>query len=336
MTDVPFEDFCQVYCFSVALSNQYVSERGFAMQKPPKLFVRRGKRVRARHDNLKLRFALWRLVPLFVIVAAMFHLRRILAWDWQGFSFVSLYISLGAGLVACGLAAFWYRRYRCGHWKQLEHRQKLARMVLDNGWCERVQSGKRTKIRRFARLWYRKDGSLVSITAGLGMNKYQDRLLELEILLEPGLFCELIDKTFEDGFLRYTLLYDSIYGRISIDKVTVSDGCMKLMESVTWNFDDMPHMLVAGGTGGGKTYFLLSVIYALLRHTNAELTICDPKISALVDLETILPRVYAKPDDISESLLQFHADMLRRYEEMKAHPSYETGKNYVWTSVFTM
>ena len=298
------------------------------MQKPPRLFVWRGTRIRARNRSLVLRFALMTLTPLFLSVAVLLHLRMLMAQDWSRFSLPYFLISSALALMVCASAAFLYRRYRYDSHKQREHRQKLARLILDNGWCERERVGKRERIRRFARMWYRKRAHLVTVAVALDMGKHQEQLLQLETRLETGLYCELIDKAFEDGYLTYTLLYDSIHGRISIDKVTVRDGSMKLMETVAWAFDEMPHMLVAGGTGGGKTYFLLTIIYALLRQTNAVLTICDPKISALIDLNTILPDVYSDPTDITESLVRFHADMLQRYEDMKVHPNYETGKNY--------
>ena len=298
------------------------------MRKPPKLFVRRGKRIRPRHEWLQLRFALMTLAPLFLLIMTAFHAHILIPRDWPRLSGPYALISALIAGAICGLAACLYRRYRYDSLKAREHRQKLARMILDNGWCDRNRSGTRERVRRFARMWYRKESHLVKITVALDMGKYQDQMLDLEKRLESGLYCELIDKEFGDGYLIYTLLYDSIYGRISIDRVTVQSGSMKLMETVTWEFDDMPHMLVAGGTGGGKTYFLLTIIYALLRQTNAVLTICDPKISALVDLNTILPNVYSDPGDITESLDRFHDDMLQRYQDMKMHPRYETGRNY--------
>ena len=48
------------------------------------------------------------------------------------------------------------------------------------------------------------------------------------------------------------------------------------MKNLVWEYDALPHALIAGGTGGGKTYFLLTLIEALL-HTNAVLYILDPK-----------------------------------------------------------
>ena len=34
------------------------------------------------------------------------------------------------------------------------------------------------------------------------------------------------------------------------------------MKNVWWEYDKLPHMLIAGGTGGGKTYFILTLIEA--------------------------------------------------------------------------
>ena len=108
------------------------------------------------------------------------------------------------------------------------------------------------------------------------MRKYQDQLLRLEDKLESGLYCELTDKTLHDGYSEYTLLYDMIANCITIDDVKAENGGLRLMKNLTWEYDALPHALICGGTGGGKTYFLLTIIEALLQ-TNAQLYILDPK-----------------------------------------------------------
>ena len=87
---------------------------------------------------------------------------------------------------------------------------------------------------------------------------------------------ELVSRELLDGFVEYTLLYDMIVNRIPISEVCVEHGKMRLMQNTDWEFDSLPHMLIAGGTGGGKTYFILTLIRALLQ-TNAVLYILDPK-----------------------------------------------------------
>ena len=71
-------------------------------------------------------------------------------------------------------------------------------------------------------------------------------------------------QTLHDGYIEYTLLYDMIANRITIDEVRAENGCLRLMKNLVWEYDALPHALIAGGTGGGKTYFL-PVSYTHLR-----------------------------------------------------------------------
>ena len=117
----------------------------------------------------------------------------------------------------------------------------------------------------------------------------------MENKLESGLYCELVSRELLDGFVEYTLLYDMISNRIPISEVRVEHGRMRLMRNTYWEFDSLPHMLIAGGTGGGKTYFILTLIRALLQ-TSAVLYILDPKNADLVDLCTVLTNVYSRKE----------------------------------------
>ena len=83
--------------------------------------------------------------------------------------------------------------------------------------------------------------------------------------------------------MEYTLLYDMVANRIPIAEAKAEGGCLRLMKNVWWEYDTLPHMLIAGGTGGGKTYFILTIIQALLQ-TDAVLHILDPKNADLADL----------------------------------------------------
>ena len=86
-------------------------------------------------------------------------------------------------------------------------------------------------------------------------------------------------------------------------------------------------MLIIGGTGSGKSYFILSLITALLR-SNAVLSIIDPKNADLADLATVMPDVYSDKDEIIKCLTQFEEDMINQSEAMKQHPNYKTGEDY--------
>lgn len=249
--------------------------------------------------------------------------------------------SVITALFVCLLIGFLYYRYRIDSVKQLQHRQKLARMVLQNGWYEAEQiqddgffkdlpsSKTKEKIRHFPKLYYYLKDGLIHINVEITMGKYQDQLLQLEKKLETGLFCELVDKELKESYIEYTLLYDTIASRITINEVVAKDGRLKLMNKVYWAYDSLPHMLIAGGTGGGKTYFILTLIEALL-HTDSKLYVLDPKNADLADLETIMDNVYYRKDDMLACIEQFYEDMLARSEEMKRDPNYKTGENYAY------
>lgn len=129
--------------------------------------------------------------------------------------------------------------------------------------------------------------------------------------------------------MEYVLLYDTIASRIGIDEVIAESGQLKLMKSVYWDYDSLPHMLIAGGTGSGKTYFILAIIEALL-HTNTNLYIFDPKNSDLADLTTVVPNAYYQKEDMLACINKFYEAMIARSEEMKQHPNYKTGESYAY------
>ena len=97
------------------------------------------------------------------------------------------------------------------------------------------------------------------------------------------------------------------------------------MKNLVWEYDSLPHALICGGTGVGKTYFLLTIIEALLR-TNVDLYILDPKNADLADLGTVMENVYHTKDDMIDCVNAFYDGMVTRSEEMKLHPNYRTRK----------
>lgn len=270
--------------------------------------------------------------------------------DWQTFQLDMFLFQLhtpyfwGSVFTAffiCLLAGFLSYRYRYDSVKQLYHRQKLAKMILENNWYEAEEtqqegffkdlpsSKTKKRIQHFPKMYYRLKDGMIHIHVEITLGKYQDQLLHLENKLETGLYCELVEKTLKDSYVEYVLLYDTIGNRISIEDVAVQDGRVKLMESVYWEYDSLPHMLIAGGTGGGKSYFILTLIESLL-HTKANLYILDPKNADLADLNTVMDNVYYRKEDMLACINQFYEDMVARSETMKQHPNYKTGENYAY------
>ncbi len=259
-----------------------------------------------------------------------------LAWSWQ-----YLVYAIVGSLVLLGIVFLLLYHFHFDYLKQIQHRQKLAKMILQNKWYETVKvqqesffkdlgnNKSKQKISHFPKVYYRLKDGLIHVQFEIVMSSYQDQLLHLEKKLESGLFCEIVDKILHDSFVEYTLLYDTIGNRITIDDVTCQNGELKLMETVSWQYDSLPHMLIAGGTGGGKTYFILTIIEALAK-TNAKLTILDPKNADLADLAKVLPDVHYQKDDMLAALNDFYQDMMARNTEMKQMSNYKTGENYAY------
>lgn len=144
----------------------------------------RGKRIRPTDKDLVFHTALAALFPVFLLVVLLFHIRQIARTNWQEVSLSQitqdvnlpyLLFSMGvAGLVyLAAVLLFW--RYRRDEVKQLIHRQKLARMVLENKWYESEQrkedaffkdlSSSRSKetITYFPKIYYRMKQGLLHL-----------------------------------------------------------------------------------------------------------------------------------------------------------------------------
>ncbi|HBF0286570.1 TPA: ATP-binding protein [Clostridioides difficile] len=312
----------------------------------------KGKRIRASDKSLVYRFCGGSLLFLFVAIILLLNMGQLMRTDWDSFSLISNdglalslspynFITIIVATGICILVAFLFYHFCYDRYKQLIHRQKLAGMVLENGWYEAVttqgnsfftdlQSSKsKEKISYFPRMYYRMEKGLLHIQCEITLGKYQDQLLQLEDKLESGLYCELTDKLLYDGYVEYTLLYDMIANRISIEEVQAENGGLRLMKNLVWEYDALPHALICGGTGGGKTYFILTIIEALLR-TNAVLYILDPKNADLADLGTVMDKVYYKKEDMIDCVNAFYNGMVARSEAMKLMPNYKTGQNYAY------
>ncbi|NBK03580.1 cell division protein FtsK, partial [Listeria monocytogenes] len=89
-----------------------------------------------------------------------------------------------------------------------------------------------------------------------------------------------------------------------------------------------------GGTGGGKTYLILTLIQALVKVGTVD--ICDPKeadLKDLQDLKLFKGHVFTGTKWITRCLKNAVAEMNRRYVYMKLLPTYTTGKNFAYYDI---
>lgn len=106
----------------------------------------RGKRIRPNDKNLLYHFILAALLSLYLSIFLLF--KQLLQMNWKNVKLIDANIHLNipylkssifTALFVCLLVTYLYYHYRIDHIKQLQHRQKLARMILENGWYESEQ-----------------------------------------------------------------------------------------------------------------------------------------------------------------------------------------------------
>lgn len=254
-----------------------------------------------------------------------------------GFSFLFLFI----------IRIIFFDRYII-----LKQKQQVAKFIIDRGWYDTksVQKerknwledimtfGKSTpsktitkeRMAYFPRVYFRHTNDFIYIRFPTDGSAYQENYLEVAKSLEVMLFAELVSEVREEGFICYQFIYAISRDRLRLEDVVAKNGALQLMKRSEWKYDKMPHMLISGGTGAGKTYVILSVLLGLVKGEcqKEDIYIADPKNADLADLEGIFPRVYSQATGIQMVIHQFRQAMVERSEQMKQHPNYETGKNY--------
>ena len=110
--------------------------------------------------------------------------------------------------------------------------------------------------------------------------------------------------------------------------------CVPLTGQLSWYFTKLPHMLIAGGTGGGKSTFIYYLLAEFLRLGNGngfagEVYICDPKNAELASLSHVFgsDRVGVSPAQIAKVVRLCREEMDRRYEYMQDPSRFRFGAN---------
>lgn len=114
----------------------------------------------------------------------------------------------------------------------------------------------------------------------------------------------------------------------SSSKESIDDLEIDLGYGVKYDPVTCPHILVAGGTGSGKSVFISFLILELLKR-NSTIYIADPKNSDLGSLAYYLgnERVATNPNNIARIIRLAVTEMHERYSEMRENFKYGTNFN---------
>ncbi|MDT2767075.1 FtsK/SpoIIIE domain-containing protein [Lactococcus raffinolactis] len=229
--------------------------------------------------------------------------------------YIILFIAVSA------LATFFvYRLLHIKFWffKKLENRRLLLRHLTENRIFYLIKrKDKKDKI-KYPAVYLKQNKYTIIVTLELRGGQFQDKFLNIGGALEVTYSADLMGRIDEKGFVSYVYSADTILGRISAKDVRVVDKGLMLMEDVFWDFVHNPHLLVAGGTGGGKTVLLRSILNGLLRFAIVEMI--DPKQAdfvSLAELPVLKDRVVYEVLDMINKIIQFKENMEIRYATMR-------------------
>lgn len=228
------------------------------------------------------------------------------------------------GIMVLGLLPFsayvsWLYRECTPLGKKWDRLRVIARYLFEHGFVyEKKSADGMRKSYRFPKVYVKQRKFDLDISFELAGNKFQDRFLKLGGELETTLFMDFVETQDDLKYKTYTMAYSAYLNRITVPEVTYELGKgLKLMKNFYWDFDSDPHLLVSGGTGGGKTVFLRTLILGLAKI--GPVFICDPKRAdfvSMTDLPAFKDRIVFDIDDIITMFSRFHTIMEKRYQEM--------------------
>jgi len=225
-------------------------------------------------------------------------------------------------------------------WDYVANLQRLCRMIynsefflvnkLESPNMMRAETAKvKKEMAYFPYFYYKQKRGMIEITVRLDGSKFHQSgvFTNLTETLEQVYFLSVTDMYERKGYYTYCLLQDSSKSRISIEEVNPVRYEIPLTKDLTWNIAKIPHALINGGTGGGKSFFLNVLIRGFVK-MGADIRIGDPKNSALSDYKTILPNVATSCTGIMEMLKTAVENMEGRYIEMKGNKDYISGQDF--------
>ena len=296
-----------------------------------RLFTYRGQRVRIIHRKIKgiTWLILWFPFLFAISLYTYIHLEKLKINPLPQVYFI------GAVFFSSSILA-WFINHLCYEkllfFQKMNSLRILSRFLLENNLYLSKKIKRENKISEkieLPQVYLKQSPYRIEISFILEGNKFQDRFLNLGSTLEVMFNGDFRNKTFDKRFIKYEIAINRIDSRISIDNVIVKGSKLQLMKDVTWDFIEEPHLLIGGGTGGGKTVVLMTIIYALTKI--GFIDICDPKNSDLAGLKKIPVfhnRVYTSKEEIINCFKENVEFMEKRYKLMSSSHKFQAGKNF--------
>lgn len=199
----------------------------------------------------------------------------------------SIVISVVLLILIIGLSVYltWLSQERVFFFQKIERLAKLAFFLRENGYTYtkkvKTESGTVDKV-TFPTVYLKQNRYDLEVAFKMAGNKFQDKFKKIGSDLETTFFMDFMEVQDDIKFKTYKMAYSAFLNRIKVTDVNYSDKGIQLMKNLWWNPIDDPHLLVVGGTGGGKTVLLRTLIRALAKEGVVD--IGDPKQADFVTM----------------------------------------------------
>lgn len=235
----------------------------------------------------------------------------------------SIVVSVVMLILIVGVSIYltWLSQERVFFFQKIERLAKLAFFLRENGYTYtkkgKTESGTVDKV-KFPTVYLKQNRYDLEVAFKMAGNKFQDKFKKIGSDLETTFFMDFMEVQDDIKFKTYKMAYSAFLNRIKVTDVEYTDKGIQLMKNLYWNPVDDPHLLVCGGTGGGKTVLLRTLIRAMAKVGVVD--ICDPKQADFVTMseqEAFEDRISYEVEDIVSMIERAVQIMFARYAYMR-------------------
>ena len=224
-------------------------------------------------------------------------------------------------IVVLSVYLTWFSQERIFYFQKRGRESTFAFFLRENGYTYtkkvKTDSGTRDKV-VFPVVYMKQNRYDLEIAFKMAGNKFQDKFKKIGSELETTFFMDFMEVQDDAKFKTFKLAYSAFQNRIKVTDVEYSDKGIQLMKNMHWNPIDDPHLLVCGGTGGGKTVLLRILIRAMAKVGVVD--ICDPKQADFVTMseqKAFEGRISYEVEDIVSMIERAVQIMFARYAYMR-------------------
>ena len=190
--------------------------------------------------------------------------------------------------------------------------KKLAKFIKYNNFLVYEAVNGKKKLKDKADVRYTIKDEILIIDIYLHGSQFDEKLKQSREKLEDIFKTSISSMSMDFGKLSYKISFKGIERLRTIQYIPKA---IKLDNSRIWDYNSIPHGLIAGATGSGKTYFLNYVICSLL-HNQADITFIDPKSADVKAIGEVVnkEKTACKENDIVKLVEDFSKEMTARQE----------------------